>query len=72
VLLSQDFVAPPEGYHLLGLNVSAERQLRRLKLTTFIRVENLGNVKYRDYLNRQRYFADDLGFNLIAGMNINF
>lgn len=72
VLLSQDFVAPPEGYHLLGLKVSAERQLRKLRLTTFIRVENLGNVKYRDYLNRQRYFADDLGFNLIAGMNIHF
>ena len=29
-----------------------------------IGIENLVNVKYRDYLNRQRYFADATGRNL--------
>ena len=72
LLPSQDFVAPPAGYHLLGLKISAERQLRKLRLVSFIRMENLGNVAYRDYLNRQRYFADDLGFNLVAGFNLKF
>ena len=72
LLSSQDFVAPPDSYYLVGLKVSAEKQLRKLRLNMFVRAENLLNETYRDYLNRQRYFADDLGFNLIAGINISF
>ena len=72
LLSSQDFVAPPDSYYLVGLKVSAEKQLRKLILNMFVRAENLLNETYRDYLNRQRYFADDLGFNLIAGINISF
>ncbi len=68
----QDFVAPPASYFLLGLKVSAEKQLRKWRLNTFIRIENLLNETYRDYLNRQRYFADDMGFNLIVGINTSF
>jgi iron complex outermembrane receptor protein len=69
---SQDFVAPPDSYFLLGLKVSAEKQMSKLRLNMFVRGENLLNATYRDYLNRQRYFADDLGFNLIVGVNISF
>jgi len=72
LLPSQDFLAPPESYYLVGLKVSAEKQLRRLRLNMFVKAENLLNETYRDYLNRQRYFADDLGFNLIIGINISF
>ncbi len=72
LLPSQDFVVPPESYYLIGLKVSAEKQLPKLGLNMFVRAENLLNETYRDYLNRQRYFADDLGFNLIIGMNISF
>jgi iron complex outermembrane receptor protein len=72
LLPSQDFVAPPESYNLVSLKVSAERQLRKLRLNMFVRAENLLNETFRDYLNRQRYFADDLGFNMIVGINILF
>lgn len=72
LLPSQYFLAPPESYYLVGLKVSAEKQLRRLRLNMFVKAENLLNETYRDYLNRQRYFADDLGFNLIIGINISF
>jgi len=72
LLPSQDFVAPPNSYYLVGLKVSAEKQLNKLRLNMFVRAENLLNETYRDYLNRQRYFADDLGFNLIVGVNISF
>ncbi len=72
LLSSQDFVAPPDSYYLLGLKVSTERQFRKLRLAMFLRAENLLNETYRDYINRQRYFADDLGFNLIVGINISF
>ena len=72
LLASQDFVAPAEAYYLIGLKFSAEKQLKKLKLNLYLRAENLLNTTYRDYLNRQRYFADDLGFNLVAGVNIKF
>ncbi len=72
ILPSQDFVAPPGSYYLIGLKASAEKQLSKLRLNMYVRVENLLNETYRDYLNRQRYFADDLGFNLIVGINISF
>lgn len=72
LLTSQDFVSPPEAYNLLGLRASAERQLQKLRLAVSIRAENLLNTTYREYLNRQRYFADELGFNLILGINILF
>ncbi|MGB0427326.1 MAG: hypothetical protein ACPGEC_00185 [Flavobacteriales bacterium] len=55
-----------------GFKISAEKQWSKLRLNTFIRTENLLNHNYRDYLNRQRYFADDLGFNLIVGTSIVF
>lgn len=72
LLSSQDSVAVPESYYLIGLKVSAEKELPKLILSLFVRAENLLNETYREYLNRQRYFADDLGFNLIVGVNISF
>ena len=72
LLDSQDFVPPPPGYNLVGLKISSEKQFSKVRLKSFIKVDNLFNVAYRDYLNRQRYFADDLGINLIVGLNLNF
>jgi len=72
LLPSQDFIAPPESYYLLGLKVSAEKQWRKLRLKLFLRAENVLNAAYRNYLNRQRYFADDLGINVILGLNVSF
>ena len=72
ILSDQDFVSPPEGYNLTGVKISGERQLGGNRLNMFLRIDNLFNVSYRDYLNRLRYFADDLGVNFIMGLNLNF
>jgi len=63
----QDFAAPPVAYWLAGIHVSAQRQLAQSRLTLYAKVDNLLNVRYRDYLNRQRYFADDLGISAVIG-----
>lgn len=63
-----DFVAPPVAYFLMGFKVSAEKQLSKVRLTLYVRVDNLLNTTYRDYLNRQRYFADELGRNVSLGV----
>lgn len=72
ILAGQDFLPPPEAYNLLGAKVSAELQLGKFRLNFFVRAENILNTVYRDYLNRQRYFADDLGVNIIVGINAKF
>lgn len=72
LLDTQDFVSPPEAYNLVGARISADKQIRKLGVKMFVSAENIFNVRYRDYLNRQRYFADDLGINLILGINVSF
>ena len=72
ILSEQDFARPPKGYNLLGVKISGERQLGAQRLNMFLRIDNLFNISYRDYLNRLRYFANDLGVNVIMGLNLNF
>jgi iron complex outermembrane receptor protein len=72
LLLGQDFVAPPPAYNLIGMKLSSNIILSNYKFRCFVKVDNLLNVRYRDYLNRQRYFADELGVNLTLGMNVKF
>mgnify|MGYP000530692508 CR=1 FL=1 len=72
LLPEQDFIAPPESYYLLGAKLSAKRQVNKLRFHFYVKGENLLNQAYRDYLNRQRYFADDLGINFIVGINAKF
>ena len=37
-----------------------------------LEVDNILNTAYRDYLNRQRYFADDLGRNFRIQLKLNY
>ena len=72
LLPEQDFTQPPPTYNLLGLKASANMLFSEYKIRAFIKADNLLNVSYRDYLNRQRYFANDLGFSFTAGVNFKF
>ena len=68
----QDFVPPPPGYFLLDARIETEFHLHEGHLNISLRADNLLNTRYRDYLNRLRYFADDLGRNLVLGANWQF
>lgn len=61
----QDFVETPPAYALLDLSVGREWTLPDNK-TLHLRAaaQNALNTRYRDYLDRQRYFADAVGRNL--------
>ena len=72
LLLQQDFLAPPPAYFLLGFNASTSFGLKKNKLSINLRVENMLNTTYRDYLNRLRYFADEMGVNVSIGFNYSF
>lgn len=72
LLENQDFVPAPPAYNLVGLKMSTNIITSTGKLRCFAKADNLFNVAYRDYLNRQRYFADDLGLSVTFGINYKF
>jgi iron complex outermembrane receptor protein len=59
------FNSSPAAYHIMGIDFSAQFSLMNENdLAVGLGITNLLNTNYRDYLNRQRYFADDLGRNV--------
>ena len=72
LLDSQDLLPPPDGYLLLGAEASTYIELSHTSFKLYTRVENMLNARYRDYLNRQRYFADETGVNVVLGCRVGF
>ncbi|NNK12389.1 MAG: TonB-dependent receptor [Flavobacteriaceae bacterium] len=65
--------SPPDAYHLLGFTSKMDFPLGGARvLTTSLNVNNILNTTYRDYLDRQRYFADGMGRNILLQLIINY
>ena len=64
-----DISTPPSGYHLLNLNITAAV---RPDMQVGLYVNNLLNTSYRNYLNRLRYYADDVGRNITLQLKYNY
>ncbi len=56
-----DFAPPPAAYYLLGFNIGTELNIKKQKLLLHFSATNLLNVRYREYLDRFRYYADAAG-----------
>ncbi|WP_461533570.1 TonB-dependent receptor [Sinomicrobium sp.] len=68
-----DISTPPDAYHLLGFDASATFPLRKKsEITLGLTLNNLLNTQYRDYLNRLRFFSDDLGRNVQLSIKVNY
>lgn len=68
-----DVSTPPEAYHLLSFNSSVDFELsNETSLTVGFDVSNVFNTSYRNYLNRTRYYADELGRNFLINLKINY
>lgn len=68
-----DVSTPPDAYHLLNFDSSIDFGIyNRSKLTVGFGVSNLLNTSYRDYLNRMRYYADDMGRNFTIDLKLNY
>ena len=62
---NSDYLPPPPGYSLWNVQVGGVLALankKQLELT--LTGENIFDTVYRDYLNRFRYFADEMGRNV--------
>lgn len=63
-----DIVQPPRGY--LMTNVFWQTHIKNFTLS--LEVRNLLNTQYRNYTDRLRYFADELGRNFMLSINYGF
>lgn len=67
-----DLVPPPAGYTRFDLEAAMSLRLGTKPLELGLSVFNLFNARYRDYLNRFRYFTDELGTNIALRAKIIF
>ncbi|MGB6153826.1 MAG: TonB-dependent receptor [Pricia sp.] len=68
-----DVSTPPDAYHLLNFDSSIDIGIRgNSDLTLGFGITNLLNATYRNYLNRLRYYADDLGRNFTLSLKLNY
>lgn len=67
-----DYIAPPAGYTLLSLELGFTAHIRNSHIGISVAASNLLNTKYRDYLDRFRYYTDAMGRNVSLKINIPF
>jgi len=66
-----DYLSPPSEYLLFNLNFATELRFMKTPVSLGASVFNLFNVRYRDYMNRFRYFSDEVGTNVVLRLKIN-
>lgn len=68
-----DILPPPPAYFLVKVDAGFSLPFsNNRQMDFFLTVDNLFNTNYRNYLNRFRYFADDMGTNVSLRINYNF
>jgi iron complex outermembrane receptor protein len=65
-----DYVAPPAAYMLLNAEIGANISTRKGQIEISLSANNITNVSYREYLDRLRYFSDEIGRNFILRLKI--
>ncbi|MCK0156069.1 TonB-dependent receptor [Cellulophaga sp. F20128] len=63
---------PPNAYHLLKLDSEMKFNFDNKALTVGLGITNFLNTTYREYLNRQRLFTDDLGRSITLKLKFNY
>ncbi len=67
-----DVSTPPAGYYLLHFSSGASFQLGKTIASVSLSINNIFNTTYRDYLNRQRLYTDEVGRNFILQIKFNY
>ena len=70
---NSDYLEPPNGYNVFHFNAGFSiPTYKKQRLVVDIEINNLFNTVYRDYLNRFRYFTDELGRNYNIKFKLTF
>ncbi len=68
-----DYTSPPPAYSLFSVALGHQFELKnKNNISTSLTINNLTNVKYRDYLNKFRYFTDEMGLNCTVRTSYSF
>jgi iron complex outermembrane receptor protein len=67
-----DFTPAPDGYFLWNLAGGFSVDAGKVRYDFRLSVENLLNTRYREYTNRLRYYADEVGRNFAVSVKCNF
>lgn len=67
-----DISQPPEAYHLLNFRVEMPINIGFGEAQVALHITNLLDNSYRSYLNRQRFYADEIGRNVMLQLKINY
>jgi iron complex outermembrane receptor protein len=70
ILPEMDFKSPPESYFRFDAGLEYEFTVHKQAFQIQLTVHNITDTRYREYLNRFRYFVDEPGRNLIVKLNI--
>ncbi|KGO84919.1 hypothetical protein Q765_19005 [Flavobacterium rivuli WB 3.3-2 = DSM 21788] len=79
VLVNNEFVSTltdistaPKGYHLLHFTTGMQFKTGKSLIAVNFSVNNIFNIAYRDYLNRQRLYTDEPGRNFQLQLKFNY
>ncbi len=68
-----DISTPSPAFHLVHLYSEMKfKTTTNSAITIALFVQNMFNTNYRDYLNRQRFFADEMGRNIQVQLKFNY
>ncbi len=67
-----DFMDAPDAYWLINVAMGVSADMGKARYDFRLAAENLLNTEYREYTNRFRYYADDLGTNFIFSIKCTF
>jgi iron complex outermembrane receptor protein len=67
-----DFMEAPDAYFLLNVSTGFSVKREKVKYDFRVSVDNLLIASYREYTNRLRYFADDMGRNITLAFKCIF
>jgi iron complex outermembrane receptor protein len=67
-----DFVPASPGYFLWNVSTGFSVRTKAIRYNFRFATENLLNTSYREYTNRFRYYADDLGRNFMLSVKCIF
>ena len=67
-----DISTPPDAYHHIGMEMHwGPYSLKHNKIRFSIIFDNMLNTNYRTYLNRLRFYADEMGRNVMLQIKFN-
>ena len=67
-----DFMAAPDGYALVGIAAGISTTSAKGRFDLRLAIENALNTSYREYTNRLKYYADDIGRNISLSVKYTF